>query len=74
MSEITVWLRRTRAGDPDALSEVFEHVYPELRRIAAARMAAFKPSATITPTVLVHEACVRLIGSGDTTMWSATTP
>lgn len=29
------------------------------------RLAAFKPSATITPTVLVHEAYVRLIGSGD---------
>jgi RNA polymerase sigma factor (TIGR02999 family) len=37
-------------------------VYDELRKLAAARMAAEKPGQTIQATALVHEAYVRLVG------------
>lgn len=35
-------------------------VYPQLRRMAAARMAAQAPGQTLQPTALVHEAWIRL--------------
>jgi len=63
MGEITVLLRQVADGDRDALRSVFDIVYPELRRIAAARLARLRPGETVTPTVLVHEAFVRLIGT-----------
>lgn len=63
MPEMTLWLRQASSGDASALNAVFEHVYSDLRRIAAVRIAAFKSSPTLTPTVLVHEAYIRLIGS-----------
>ncbi|MBX3731737.1 MAG: RNA polymerase subunit sigma [Verrucomicrobiae bacterium] len=37
-------------------------VYPELRRLAAARMAQEAPGHTLQPTALVHEAWIRLAG------------
>jgi len=37
-------------------------VYPELRRLAAARMAEEAPGQTLQPTALVHEAWLRLAG------------
>jgi RNA polymerase sigma factor (TIGR02999 family) len=37
-------------------------VYDELRKLAAARMAAEKPGQTLQPTALVHEAYLRLVG------------
>src|SRR5205807_1469181 len=36
----------------------------ELRRLAAAQMARERPGQTLSPTALVHEAYLRLIGSG----------
>jgi len=37
-------------------------VYPELRRLASARMAQEGPGHTLQPTALVHEAWLRLAG------------
>ena len=37
-------------------------VYDELRKLAAARMAAEAPGHTLNGTALVHEAYLRLIG------------
>ena len=61
MGEITEWLARARGGDSSALDRVFEALYPELRRLAHARAAAGE--RTLTPTALVHEAYLRLLGS-----------
>ena len=57
---ITELLRHWQAGDPQALSAVIENVYPELRKIAAGRLRAQSPNATISPTELLHEAWIRL--------------
>ncbi|MEO7100180.1 MAG: ECF-type sigma factor [Luteolibacter sp.] len=40
-------------------------VYDELRRLAASRMARESAGMTLQPTALVHEAWLRLSGSGD---------
>jgi RNA polymerase sigma factor (TIGR02999 family) len=61
MSEITELLARSSAGDAAALDAVFGQVYPELRRLAAAQFA--RGHHTLTPTALVHEAYLRLLGN-----------
>ncbi len=61
MSEITQWLSAD-GGGPD-LQAVFDQLYPELKRLAQARLQVMSPGQTLTPTVLVHEAYDRLINT-----------
>jgi RNA polymerase sigma factor (TIGR02999 family) len=63
MGEITQQLVAARAGDRAALHAVFDRLYPELRRIARTRVLAGE--RTLTPTVLVNEAFVHLVGNDD---------
>lgn len=60
MSDITQLLVRARSGERECLSDVFAALYPELLRMARGRVHG--PSGTLTPTVLVHEAYLRLTG------------
>lgn len=55
MAEITQLLAAARDGDDTALKRVFEDIYPELRSIAAARLASVRGGQTITPTALINE-------------------
>lgn len=65
MAEITEYLAKVREGDQQALGRVYELLYPELKRLAQARLLRLAPGATLTPTVLVNEAYLRLhIGDG----------
>lgn len=64
MSEITQILDAAAAGDRRAAAELLPLVYEELRKLAAARMAAEAPGHTLDATALVHEAYLRLIGDG----------
>jgi RNA polymerase sigma factor (TIGR02999 family) len=50
------------AGDRKAAADLLPLVYDELRKLAAARMAAEAPDHTLQPTALVHEAYLRLVG------------
>jgi len=52
------------AGDPHAAEKLLPLVYDQLRHLAAARMAKEAPGQTLQPTALVHEAWLRLVGSG----------
>ncbi len=61
MSEITQWLQQARSGDPAALGRVFDELYPELKRIARARSEGGE--RTLSPTVLINEAYMRLLGN-----------
>lgn len=63
MSDVTQILKQIEAGDPLAASELLPLVYDELRKLAAARMAAERPDHTLQATALVHEAYLRLVGS-----------
>ena len=51
-------------GDPQAAGDLLPLVYDELRRIAAHKMASESQGHTLQPTALVHEAWLRLAGSG----------
>ncbi len=64
MTDVSRLLDAASAGDPRAAADLLPLVYDELRRLAAARMAAEAPGQTLQPTALVHEAYLRLLGDG----------
>ncbi|MGE0440340.1 MAG: sigma-70 family RNA polymerase sigma factor [Gemmatimonadales bacterium] len=57
---ITTSLARLRAGEPEALDQLFPLIYDELKIVARAQLASEAPGHTLGPTALVHEAYVRL--------------
>jgi RNA polymerase sigma factor (TIGR02999 family) len=64
VSDVTRILDRVQQGETMAAEELLPLVYEELRKLAGARMARIPPGQTLQPTALVHEAWVRLVGSG----------
>jgi RNA polymerase sigma factor (TIGR02999 family) len=64
MSDVTRILSATDRGDPKAAEELLPLLYDELRKLAAQKMANEAPGQTLQPTALVHEAWLRLVGSG----------
>ena len=50
-----------RNGDPEAAGQLVELFYPELRRIAAARMRSERPDHTLQPTAVVHQLYLELV-------------
>src|SRR5215470_6037158 len=69
MADVTRLLDAAAAGDRRAAAELLPLVYDELRKLAAARMAAEAPGHTLQPTALVHEAYLRLVGPVDERRW-----
>src|SRR5581483_11917116 len=67
--DVTRLLDAAAAGDPAAAAELLPLVYDELRKLAAARLAAERPGQTLQPTALVHEAYLRLVG-GEPRDWN----
>ena len=57
-------LFRLESGDRKAAADLLPLVYDELRRLAAAKLAAEPAGHTLDATALVHEAYLRLGGSG----------
>jgi RNA polymerase sigma factor (TIGR02999 family) len=62
MDDLTRLLVAAAAGDGRAAADLLLLVYDELRKLAAARMAAETPGHTLDATALVHEAYRRLVG------------
>jgi RNA polymerase sigma factor (TIGR02999 family) len=62
MSDVTPLIEAAQKGDRQAAAELLPLVYDELRKLAAARMAAEAPGHTLNATALVHEAYMRLVG------------
>jgi RNA polymerase sigma factor (TIGR02999 family) len=60
--EVTRWLGRLRAGDGEALGHLVPMLYDELRALAGHLLAGERAGHTLTPTALVHEAYLRLLG------------
>jgi len=65
MSDITQVLQAIRSGNDHASEELLPLVYNELRHLAAARMAQESAGQTLQATALVHEAWLRMVGTGD---------
>jgi RNA polymerase sigma factor (TIGR02999 family) len=64
MNEVTQILNALERGEPQAADRLLPLVYEELRRLAAQKLAHEKPGQTLQPTALVHEAYLRLVGTG----------
>ncbi len=69
MNEVTQILSDLARGDAHAAGQLLPLVYDELRRLAAARLAAEPAGHTLQPTALVHEAFLRLVGTPDGDQW-----
>jgi RNA polymerase sigma factor (TIGR02999 family) len=63
MPKIIRLLDAAATGDQRAAAEILPLVYDELRKLAAARIAAEAPGHTLSATALVHEAYLRLVGN-----------
>ncbi len=70
MSDVTRILTAIENGDPAAADELLPLVYIELRKLAAAKLSHEKPGQTLQPTVLVHEAFVRLVEGEHSAQWN----
>lgn len=57
--DVTAVLRRAQAGDQAAADALFAATYPELRRLARARLRSGGRGALVDTTALVHEWYVR---------------
>lgn len=60
---VTVLLRAAAEGRPDARNRLYEHVYPEIRRLAR-RIRSGRAGETLNTTALAHEAYIKLAGDG----------
>jgi RNA polymerase sigma factor (TIGR02999 family) len=69
MSEVTGILSNIARGDARAAEKLLPLIYDELRKLAAARMAAEVPGNTLSATALVHEAYLRLVEPSDEQQW-----
>jgi RNA polymerase sigma factor (TIGR02999 family) len=62
VNDVTRILSGIEQGDRQAADQLLPLVYDELRKLAAARLAAENPGQTLDATALVHEAYLRLVG------------
>ena len=65
MADVTQILQAIEMGEVGANQRLLAIVYSELRSMAASEMSREKPGHTLVPTALVHEAYLRLVGSGN---------
>ena len=59
--DVTALLRQWEQGDADALNRIVPLVYAELRGIARRRLGRERSAPSLTPTVLVHDAYLKLM-------------
>ncbi len=70
MSNVTRILSEIGSGDPSAAERLLPLVYQELRKLAAAKLAQERPGQSLQPTVLVHEAYLRLVDVPHPHQWN----
>ena len=63
MGDITQLILRARAGERAAFDGIFEALYPELRRIAHARLARNVRDTLLGTTALVHECYMKFVNA-----------
>jgi RNA polymerase sigma factor (TIGR02999 family) len=64
MTELTLLLDRVREGDAAARDALFAAAYPELHRLAHARLRQTGRNTVLDTTSLVHESYLRFVSSG----------
>ena len=70
-NDVTRILNSIENGDASCSDELIPHVYQELRKLAASRMAQERAGQTLQATALVHEAYLRLTGGDEEKRWNS---
>jgi RNA polymerase sigma factor (TIGR02999 family) len=60
---LTVTLRAAHAGDREAANRAYAALYPELLKIARARLHAHRPDTQLDTQALVHESFMRFVSA-----------
>lgn len=63
MGQITEWMARAREGDRAAFDALFQALYPELKRLARARLAGHQRGTLMDTTALLHDCYLRFLGA-----------
>ena len=66
-SRLSAVFQAAQAGDRQAAADLLPLVYAELHELARARLARQPPGQTLTPTALVHEVYLRIVGDSEVT-------
>ncbi len=61
MGDITALIARANSGERPAVDAIFEKLYPELRRIAHARLTRHVRNTMLDTTMLVHECYLKFV-------------
>lgn len=61
---LTDLIHRARRGEPAAVDNLFQAVYPELRAMARARLRRHQRNTLLDTTELVHESYMRFVQTG----------
>jgi len=64
-TRVTRMISELASGDRSAADQLLPEIYEELRTLAAGFFRYQKPSHTLQPTALVHEAFIKLVGAAD---------
>lgn len=70
MNDFTKILSASARGEEQAADQLLPLVYHELRKLAAAKLSKEKPGQTFQPTMLVHEAYLRLVDVEQPQQWN----
>lgn len=65
MSSLTDLISQARRGEGAAIDQIFQTVYPELRRMARARLRRHERNTLLDTTGLVHESYMRFLQAGE---------
>lgn len=71
MSDVTEILSKIEEGDAAAAEELLPLVYRELRNLASSRLARERAAQSLQPTLLVHEAYLRLVNVDKPPTWNS---
>jgi RNA polymerase sigma factor (TIGR02999 family) len=69
VNTVTQLLQGLERQEPGAADQLLALLYDELRKLAAQKLAREGPGQTLQPTALVHEAYLRLVGTGEGQHW-----
>lgn len=70
MKDVTQILSKIESGDSDAAHDLLPLVYCELRKLASTRLSRESAGHSLQPTVLVHEAYLRLVSNDNASKWN----
>ena len=70
MTDVTRILNQIEQGDTGAPEQLLPLVYEELRRLASAKLSNEKLGQSLHPTLLVHEAYLRLVDVDQPQKWN----